>query len=128
MKFITSLSVEVKNAWIYIFNSQYIFKAWRLIKLLGPFIFISSSKNLSTVKCSSFTQTKFLHMSLSLQFSSVCLWLVTLLLTPSIHLSLGLYFLRVPSDSHSRIFHGNLFPVILFTRPNQRNSTFFNYF
>jgi hypothetical protein len=36
-------------------------------------------------------------------------------LTPSIHLSLGLPLLRVPSGSHSKIFSGSLFPGILFT-------------
>jgi hypothetical protein len=39
-------------------------------------------------------------------------------LTPSIHLSLGLPLLRVPSGSHSKIFSGCLFPGILFTCPN----------
>ena len=40
----------------------------------------------------------------------------------SVRLSLGLPILPVLSDSHSRICHGNLFPCILFTCPNHRNS------
>jgi hypothetical protein len=45
-------------------------------------------------------------------------------LTPAIHLSLGLPLLRVPSGSHSKIFSGSLFPVILFTSPNHRSRFF----
>jgi hypothetical protein len=40
---------------------------------------------------------------------------------PSIHLSLGLPFLRVPSGCHSRILCVSLLPGILFTCPNHRN-------
>jgi hypothetical protein len=46
--------------------------------------------------------TRFRHLSLSLVSSSVSPWLM-LRLTPSIHLSLGLPLLRVPSGSHSKI-------------------------
>jgi hypothetical protein len=42
-------------------------------------------------------------------------------LTPSIHRSLGLPLLRVPSGSHSKTFSGSLFPGILFTYPNHRS-------
>jgi hypothetical protein len=42
-------------------------------------------------------------------------------LTPSIHLSLGLPLLRVPSGSHYKIFRGSLFPGVLFTCPNHRS-------
>jgi hypothetical protein len=40
---------------------------------------------------------------------------------PSIHRSLGLPLLRVPSGSHSKTFSGSLFPAILFTCPNHRS-------
>jgi hypothetical protein len=66
-------------------------------------------------------KTKFRHLSLSLVSSSVSPWFVMLRLTPSVHLSLGLPLLRVPSGSHSKIFSGSLFPVILFTSPNHRS-------
>jgi hypothetical protein len=52
---------------------------------------------------------------------------VMLRLTPSIHLSLGLPLLSVPSGSHSKIFSGSLFTGILFKCPHHR-SRFFNYF
>jgi hypothetical protein len=55
-------------------------------------------------------ETKFRHLSLSLESSSVSPWFVMLRLTPSIHLSLGLPLLRVPSGSQSNIFSGSLFP------------------
>jgi hypothetical protein len=55
-------------------------------------------------------KTKFRHLSLSLVSSSVSPCFVMLRLTPSIHLSLGLPLLRVPSGSHSKIFRGSLFP------------------
>jgi hypothetical protein len=42
-------------------------------------------------------------------------------LTPSIHLSLGLPLLHVPSGSHSNIFSGSLFPGILFTCRNHHS-------
>jgi hypothetical protein len=42
-------------------------------------------------------------------------------LTPSIHRSLGLPLLRVPSGSHSKTFSGSPFPGILFTCPNHRS-------
>jgi hypothetical protein len=45
-------------------------------------------------------------------------------LTPSIHLSLGLPLLRVPSGSHSKMFSGSLFPGILSTCPNHRSRFF----
>jgi hypothetical protein len=64
-------------------------------------------------------------MLLSLLSSSLYPWLVTLLIPsfhPSIHLSLGLPFLRFSSESHSRILLGNLFHVIHFTYLNYCNS------
>jgi hypothetical protein len=60
-------------------------------------------------------KTKFRHLSLSLVSSSFSPRFVILRLTPSIHLSLGLPLLRVPSGSHYKIFSGSLFPGILFT-------------
>jgi hypothetical protein len=66
-------------------------------------------------------KTKFRHLSLSLVSSSVSPSFVMLRLTPSIHLSLGLPLLLVPSGSHSKIFSGSLFPGILFTCPNHRS-------
>jgi hypothetical protein len=66
-------------------------------------------------------KTKFRHLSLSLVSSSLSPWFVMLRLTPSIHRSLGLPLLRVPSGSHSKIFSGSLFPGILFTCPNHRS-------
>jgi hypothetical protein len=42
-------------------------------------------------------------------------------LIPSIHLSLGLPLLRVPSGYHSKVFSGSLFPGILSTCPNHRS-------
>jgi hypothetical protein len=66
-------------------------------------------------------KTKFRHLSLSLVSSSVSPWIVMLRLTPSIHLSLGLHLLRVPSGSHSKTFIDSLFPGILSTCPNHRS-------
>jgi hypothetical protein len=66
-------------------------------------------------------KTKFRHLSLSLVSSSVGPRFVMHRLTPSIHLSLGLPLLRVPSGSHSTIFRGSLFPGILSTCPNHRS-------
>jgi hypothetical protein len=66
-------------------------------------------------------KTKVRHLSLSLVSSSVSPWFVMLRLTPSIHRSLGLPLLRVPSGSHSKIFSGSLFPGILFTCPNHHS-------
>jgi hypothetical protein len=66
-------------------------------------------------------KTKFRHLSLSLVSSSVSPWFVMLRLTTSIHRSLGLPILRVPSGSHSKNFSGSLFPGILFTCPNNFN-------
>jgi hypothetical protein len=66
-------------------------------------------------------KTKFRYPSLSVVSSSVSPWFVMLRLTLSIHLSLRLPFLRVPSVSHSKIFRGSLFPGILFTCPNHRS-------
>jgi hypothetical protein len=45
-------------------------------------------------------KTKFHYLSLSLVSSSVSPWFVMLRLTPTIHLSLGLPLLRVPSGCH----------------------------
>jgi hypothetical protein len=53
-------------------------------------------------------KTKFRHLSLSLVSSSLSPWFVILRLTPSIHLSLCLPLLRVPSGSHSKMFSGSL--------------------
>jgi hypothetical protein len=66
-------------------------------------------------------KTKLRHLSLSLVSCSVSPWFVMLRLTPSIHRSLGLPLLRVPSGSHSKTFSGSLFPGILFTCPNHRS-------
>ena len=68
-------------------------------------------------------KTKFPHMSLSAAPSFLTLSLVILHLTPSIHLYLGLHFLRVLVRPllHSTIFYGNLFPGMLLTRPDHGN-------
>jgi hypothetical protein len=86
----------------------------------------SSSSSSSSTVCPLYSgfpspKTKFRHLSLSPVSSSVSPWFVMLRLTPSIHLSLGLPLLRVPSGSHSKTFSGSLFPGILFTCPNHRS-------
>jgi hypothetical protein len=75
------------------------------------FLYISSSSKACPL-CSGFPspKTKFRHLSLSLVSSSLSPWFVVLRLTPSIHLSLGLPLLRVPS----KIFSGSLFPFCIF--------------
>jgi hypothetical protein len=62
----------------------------------------------------------FLHPKLSF---AICLFHLRSMVcrTPSIHLSLGLPLLRVPSGSHSTIFSGNVFPGIRSTCPNHRS-------
>jgi hypothetical protein len=75
---------------------------------------IHSRKTSSSTVCPLYSgfpssKTKFRHLSLSLVFSSINPWFVMLRLTPSIHLSLGLPLLRVPSGSHSKIFSSSLF-------------------
>jgi hypothetical protein len=87
---------------------------------------IASSSSSSSKVCSLYSgfpspKTKFRHLSLSLISSSVSPWFVMLRLTPSIHLSLCLPLLRVPSRSHSKMISGSLFPGILFTCPNHRS-------
>jgi hypothetical protein len=63
-----------------------------------------------------------LNVERSIVSYSVCPWFDMLLLTPSIHLSLGLPILHFPSGSHSTVFLGGLFPDIPSTCPNHRGS------
>jgi hypothetical protein len=42
-------------------------------------------------------------------------------LNSALYLSLGLPFIRFPSGSHSKIFHGSVFPGIVFKCPNYRS-------
>jgi hypothetical protein len=79
------------------------------------YIFIHSSKVCPLYSGFPSPKTKFRHLSLSLVSSSLSPWFIMLRLTPSIHHSLGLPLLRVPSGSHSKTFSGSLFPGILFT-------------
>jgi hypothetical protein len=87
---------------------------------------IASSSSSSSKVCPLYSgfpspKTKFRHLSLSLVSSSVSPWSVMLRLTPSIHLSLSLPLLRVPSGVPIIKFSGSLFPGILFTCPNHRS-------
>jgi hypothetical protein len=95
----------------------------QLHKMKRKFVFSSSSSSKVCPLYSGFPspKTKFRHLSLSLVSSSVGPWFVMLRRTPTMHLSLGLPLLRVPSGSHSKIFGGSLFPGILFTCPNHRS-------
>ena len=87
--------------------------------------FIHSPKDCPSHDCGSFyPEQRFSHKSVSPASSSVTPRLVMLRLQPSIHLSLGLPVLRVPSGFHSRVLHCSQFPGIPFTCLNDRNRSF----
>jgi hypothetical protein len=105
---------QVKLSKIYTIKFQSYFIDWQCIRLLGLYIF-HSPKVCPLYSSFPSPKTKLRHLSLSLVSSSVSPWFIMLRLTPSIHRSLDLPLLRVPSGSHSKTFSGSLFPGILFT-------------
>jgi hypothetical protein len=75
-------------------------KVMAYVFLLKTFFISSSSSKVFPLYCGfPLPKTKFRHLSLSLVSSSLSPWFAMLRLTLSIHLSLSLPLLRVPSGS-----------------------------